>query len=93
MLPQRQRDGRGRTALLVGCSALGCVALVLLAHPSLLPWSAVKGAAANAAAAAADLDPQYTGEELHRDLDMVQQQRFIESIYQVPPGPCFALGV
>ena len=91
MLPQRQRAGRGRVALLLGCSVAGFLLLVLLAHPSLLPWNASPSAGMvaglEAAVAAPPLAPLAEGEELHLDLDMVQQQRLIESIHKA--GPCW----
>ncbi len=93
MLPQRQRAGRGRVALLLGCSVAGFLLLVLLAHPSLLPWNAspAAGLAASleAAVAAPPLAPLAEGEELHLDMDMVQQQRLIESIHRA--SPCWTL--
>ncbi len=95
MLPQRQRAGRGRVALLLGCSVAGFLLLVLLAHPSLLPWNATPTAGVvaglEAAVAAPPLAPLAEGEELHLDLDMVQQQRLIESIHKA--GPCRTLAL
>lgn len=85
MLPQRQRAGRGRIALLLGCSVAGFLLLVLLAHPSLLPWNAPRSAGVAAAAEPPPWNALAEGEELHLDLDMVQQQRLIESIHKARP--------
>ena len=95
MLPQRQpmRDGRTRTALLAGGSVAGLLLLVLVAHPQLLPWNASTGPGGNTVAAAALLDPEPLagGEEQAVDVDMLQQQRMIESIYQVRLPPAYQL--